>query len=294
LLDVAYNIEYGGESNIQSSLNLLYLIGYSGQGQLRIFGPSNEKYHVNGGNDQISTRMANALTGQIQLGKELVAIKQNADGTYTLTTKSGRKLTDTTFDKVVLAIPFSIMRTSVDFANAGFSALKKTAINELSMGTNSKMQLQFTDRHWENIGQNGDTFADTGYQASWHVTRAQPGASGILVDYTGGNIGASFGTGKPADRARQFLQQIEPVMPGITPLWNGKVTINHWQSYKWTLGSYSFWKVGEYTRFSGIEGIQEGNCHFAGEHTSVDFQGYLNGAVESGERVVSEILADFK
>ena len=53
LLDVAYNIEYGAESSEQSSLNLLYLLGYSGQGQLRIFGPSNEKYHVRGGNDQI-------------------------------------------------------------------------------------------------------------------------------------------------------------------------------------------------------------------------------------------------
>src|ERR1051325_11203265 len=61
LLDVAYNIEYGAESNVQSSLNLLYLLGYSGQGQLRIFGPSNEKYHVRGGNDQIPARLAAAL-----------------------------------------------------------------------------------------------------------------------------------------------------------------------------------------------------------------------------------------
>ena len=54
LLDVAYNIEYGGETTEQSSLNMLYLLAYSGQGQLRIFGPSNEKYHVVGGNDQIT------------------------------------------------------------------------------------------------------------------------------------------------------------------------------------------------------------------------------------------------
>ena len=294
LLDVAYNIEYGGESNIQSSLNLLYLIGYSGQGQLRIFGPSNEKYHVNGGNDQIATRMADALTGQIQLGKELVAIKQNLDGTFTLTFKSGKKLTDQIFDKVVLTIPFSILRNSVDYTKAGFSALKKTAISELGMGTNSKMELQFTNRYWESLGQNGDTFADTGYQASWDVSRGQPGASGILVDYTGGNIGASFGTGLPADRARQFLQQLEPVMPGITSSWNGKVATDYWTGYKWTLGSYSYWKVGQYTKFAGMESERQGNCHFAGEHTSIDFQGYLNGAVESGERAVDEILADYK
>ena len=52
------------------------------------------------------------------------------------------------------------------------------------------------------------------------------------------------------------------------------------------------------TAFSGIEGTIQpsaaGACHFAGEHTSVDFQGYLNGAVESGERAASEILGDLK
>jgi len=41
-------------------------------------------------------------------------------------------------------------------------------------------------------------------------------------------------------------------------------------------------------------GERSGNCHFAGERTSIDAQGYLNGAVESGKRVSTEILADVK
>jgi monoamine oxidase len=85
LLDVAYNIEYGAETTQQSSLNLLYLLGYSGQGQLRIFGPSNEKYHVRGGNDQIPSRLAAQLSGQLNLDHALVAIRQNANNTYQLT-----------------------------------------------------------------------------------------------------------------------------------------------------------------------------------------------------------------
>ena len=294
LLDIAYNIEYGAESSVQSSLNLLYLLGYSGQGQLRIFGPSNEKYHVRGGNDQIAKLMAQSLGGQIKLGQELTAIKLNMDDTYLLTFKKGRTFTNVTADKVVLAIPFSILRSSVDYSNAGFSPLKKTAIAELGMGTNSKLHVQFTSRHWVGLGSNGETFADTGYQNTWEVSRAQSGASGLLVDYTGGNIGASFGSGTPSSRAQQFLTQIEPVLPGITSKWNGKATVDYWQGYRWTKGSYSYWKAGQYTKFSGIERERQGNCHFAGEHTSIDFQGYLNGAVEAGERVVSEILADYK
>src|ERR671924_844627 len=82
LLDVAYNIEFGAECDQQSALNLLYLLGYSGQGKLRLFGPSNEKYHVRGGNEQIATRLGAALPGQITIGSELVAIRLTAAGTY--------------------------------------------------------------------------------------------------------------------------------------------------------------------------------------------------------------------
>jgi monoamine oxidase len=84
------------------------------------------------------------------------------------------------------------------------------------------------------------------------------------------------------------------VLPGITPHWNGRATVDFWTGNPWTRGSYSYWKVGQYTDFAGIEAAQDGNCHFAGEHTSIDFQGYLNGAVESGERAAGEILAGLK
>jgi monoamine oxidase len=135
---------------------------------------------------------------------------------------------------------------------------------------------------------------DTGYQNTWEVTRAQAGASGILVDYTGGMIGASFATGTPSSRAQQFLAQIEPVLPGITAKHNGRATIDFRAAYPWTKGSYSYWKPGQYTSFAGAEREQSFDCHFAGEHTSIDFQGYLNGGVESGERAADEIVADLR
>jgi len=294
LLDVAYNIEYGAESDEQSSLNLLYLLGYSGQGQFRVFGPSNEKYHVRGGNDQITDRLAQQLAGQITTGSELVAVRQTASGGYVLTFRNGTGTTTVTADKVVLALPFSIVRRSVDVRRAGFSARKLQAIREQGMGTNSKLHVQFGQRHWNSLGSNGETFSDLGYQNSWEVSRAQAGTAGILVNYTGGDVGASFGSGTPAERAHQFLGQIEPVLPGLSEHWNGTATVDFWPGYEWTRGSYSFWKVGQYTSFAGIEGRQEGNAHFCGEHTSVDFQGYLNGAVETGERAAGEVIDDLR
>jgi monoamine oxidase len=292
LLDVAYNIEYGAESSAQSSLNLLYLLGYVGPGQFRVFGKSDEKYHVRGGNDQVPAGLAEALEGQITTDSELVAVKRTPAGGYALTFRQGSKTTTVSADKVVFALPFSIMRRSVDLSQAGFSDRKLQAIAEQGMGTNSKLHLQFTRRHWTSLGLTGETYSDRGYQSTWEVSRAQPGQSGILVDYTGGKIGASFGSGTPTSRAQQFLAQIEPVLPGLSQYWNGKATIDFWAGYQWTRGSYSYWKVGQYTGFSGIEGRPEGNAHFCGEHTSIDFQGYLNGAVETGERAAGEVIDD--
>lgn len=291
LLDVAYTIEYGGDSSVQSSLNMLYLLAYSGQGQLRIFGPSNEKYHVRGGNDQIAERLAALVPQQIKLGTELVALASNADGTWSVATRSGGRTTAQVADHVVLALPFSLLR-KVDLTKAKLPPRKATAIEALAMGTNSKLNLQFTSRYWRSLGGNGDTYSDTGFQSTWEVSRGQAGVSGILVDYTGGSIGAGFvATSTPQAYAQRFLTQIEPLYPGISTRWNSKVTLDYWAAYPWTLGSYSYWKVGQYTGFSGVEKEAVGTCHFAGEQTSQDFQGYLEGAVESGYRAAAEIVA---
>jgi monoamine oxidase len=85
LLEVAYAIEYGAECDVQSALNLIYLLGYNSPGQFTLFGHSNEKYHVRGGNDQIVSRLADFLGSQIITGQALVALRQNPDATYRLT-----------------------------------------------------------------------------------------------------------------------------------------------------------------------------------------------------------------
>ena len=293
LLDVAYNIEYGAESSVQSALNLVYLLAYQGPGNLRIFGKSNEKYHVRGGNDQIPERLADTIGPErISLGTNLVAIARNGSA-FDLWLSKGGSTFKVTADQVVLALPFTILRT-LDYSGAAFEPRKVTAIKEQGMGTNSKLHVQFSHRHWITLGSNGETYSDRGYQNTWEVSRSQSGRSGILVNYTGGKIGASFGSGTPDSRAKQFLDQIEPVLPGLKATYNGKATLDFWTGYPWTKGSYSYWKVGQYQRFAGIERTRQGTCHFAGEHTSIDFQGYLNGAVETGQRAAAEILGDFK
>jgi len=300
LLDVAYNIEYGADTPFQSSLNLIYLLAFqSNPGNFQIFGRSDERYHLVGGNEGLPRAIAESLApGTIETGVALTAIAKNSDSTYTLALHRGTSKFNVTADHVILALPFSVLRT-LDFSAAGFGAVKTAAIQQLGYGTNAKLHLQFANRMWNNPGpwgiSNGSSYADTGYQNTWEVTRAQAGVTGILVDYTGGSIGASFTGGNTKasvvqSYALQFLSQLQPVFPGISPIWNGRATLDTPANNPFLLGSYSYWKKGQYTTIAGAEREASGNCHFAGEHCSINFQGYMEGGAEEGARAAKEIL----
>jgi len=315
LLDVAYNIEYGNVTTQQSSLNLVYLLGFSPvPGNFSIFGASDERYHLVGGNERLPQAVAAALAaGTVQLNTALTGMVRNTDGSYTLTLMSGKVTTTRVFDRVIMTIPFSVLRTILNsdsaYRDAGFDSLKQTAITQLGYGKNAKLHLQFDTRYWNTSGPwgigNGATYSDTGYQNTWEVTRAQDGTTGILVDYTGGGVPLASFTGDPSDPkvaarfARTFLSQLEPVFPGITSRWNGRATLDVPLNDPLLRGSYSYWKVGQYTQFSGYEKARQpdpltGKCHFAGEHTSQDFQGFMEGGAAEGARAAGEILSDYK
>jgi monoamine oxidase len=315
LLDVAYNIEYGNVTMQQSSLNIVYLLGFSPvPGNFSIFGASDERYHIAGGNERLPQAVAAALaSGTVQLNTALTGIVRNTDGTFTLTLKSGSATSSRVVDRVIMAIPFSVLRTILTsdaaYRAAGFDSLKQTAITQLGYGKNAKLHLQFNTRYWNASGPwgigSGTTYSDTGYQNTWDVSRAQDGTTGILVDYTGGGVPLATFSGNPNDPkvvaayAKTFLSQLEPVFPGITSRWNGRATLDVPLNDPFLRGSYSYWKVGQYTQFSGYEKARQpdptsGKCHFAGEHTSQDFQGFMEGGAAEGARAANEILSDYK
>ncbi|MGZ4465521.1 MAG: flavin monoamine oxidase family protein [Nocardioides sp.] len=307
LLDVAYNIEYGGETTDQTALNLLGLLGYRpSPGQFAIFGASDERYHIRGGNQQLPRAIAASLpAGTVRLGWRLTALATNKDGTQTLTFTSPTGTTRVTADQTILAVPLGVLQR-LDLRSAGFDSRKTGQIASMRMGKNAKLQLQFAGRPWNATGawpgiSSGETYSDVGYQNSWDVSRAQPGAQGILLEYTGGDKAGSFTPATPfsdqssayvRSAAAAFLGQVEQVLPGISSQWNGRATLSAWPTNPNSYGAYSYWPTGYCHVYAGYEGVRQGNVHFAGEHCSIDFQGYMEGGADEGQRAAGEILGD--
>ena len=233
LLDAAYAIEYGADTREQSALNLVYLLAFQPDPKtFEIFGESDERFHIRGGNQQLPQAIARhlGLDTVVQRSMRLVRLRQTAGRSYRLDFDCHGTTMEVVADYVVLALPFAVLR-EIDTDDAGFDALKRQAIQELGRGHNSKLQLQFTTRYWNQPGHpwprvsNGTTYTDTGYQASWDVTRAQGGVSGILNFYSGGSVTDAMETQRSFAQdykpgvlkdARRTLDQAEPVFPGLT------------------------------------------------------------------------------
>lgn len=305
VLDLAYATEYGADTTEQSALNLIYLLGFQpAPTGFAVFGESDEAFHIRGGNEQLPRAIARHLGDEsIELGKRLVRIKQTTRGDYRLTFKElGGETEDVHADHVVLALPFSVLR-EVDVSRAGFDALKLQAIEQLGRGRSAKTQLQFNTRVWNETGAwpgvgTGSTYSDTGYQSSWEVTRAQDGASGVINFFSGGSVAeamsstSAFATAsnlRARSDAQTALQRAEAVFPGLSAHWNGKLTQSLPHLNPLMRASYAYYRVGQYTAFGGYEGVRQDGVLFCGDHTSQDFQGFMEGAASEGRRAGREL-----
>ena len=283
--------EFGADPDTQSALNLLYLIGLEKHRRFNIDG-TDEALHVDGGMDQIASRMAAALPpGTIETSSALVALRERADGSLLCTFDSGQSRNEVEADYVCLTLPFTTLR-DVDLRRVTLSPTKRLAIDHLELGTNAKLHMQFRRRIWTAENYDGASYVQFPYEESWDVSSAQSGDYGILVGFPGGRRGVLSATAHgpaPASIADAYVRQLDRIYPGIAQQYTGTAYLDVWAHDRWHHGAYSYYRVGQYTRFAGIEGLPQRNVFFAGEHTSYNNMGYVNGAVISGERTAREI-----
>ncbi|WP_441247987.1 flavin monoamine oxidase family protein [Kitasatospora sp. McL0602] len=307
-LDVAYNVEYGADTTAQSSYAFLQMISsQANPGSFNIWGGSDERFHITGGNDQLPHAVAAALPpGTVQQGCTLTAVVRNADGTQTLSFDlDGGGTRTVTADHTILAVPLPILQRRIDLTRAGLDPMMRGVLAHMTMGYCTKLNMQFTTRPWQGTGpwpgvSNSECFADLPFQQAWDVTRGQAGGNGILVQYGGGSLAGGL---KPPtaftdatapytrDLVGRYLTQIDQLWPGTKAVWNGRATLSAWHLNPYSYGAYSYWPVGYLTTYAGYEGTAQGNLHFAGEHTSYDYQGYMNGGATEGIRTAGEVLA---
>ena len=289
-LKVAYITEYGLDEGEQSALNLINMISTDVSAKkIQVFGDSDERYKINGGNASITEHLTQRLGDQVQLGYRLEALHRRGTG-YTLSFQTpNQSLRDVRADYVLLALPFSVLREvrmTLDLPNH-----KTKAIQELGYGTNAKMLLGTTQRLWRKLAYSGEVFSDQPFQFAWDNSQGQAGVAGGLTLFSGGKAGVEVGHDTAQHQAQRLMAGMERVFPGVRATLNSKVARHHWPSAPYSKGSYACYRPGQWTSIAGAEFEAVGNLYFAGEHCSTHFQGFMNGGAETGRRAAQAMLA---
>jgi monoamine oxidase len=177
----------------------------------------------------------------------------------------------------------------------GLSQAKLTAVHSLGYGVNSKLMVSTSGRPWRGEGGRGGLidgvlYSDRGFQCLWETSRGQAGEGGVLTNFL--STAAALDTEAAAfERLQRGLQSLAPAVAAALDARTRAAMF--WPRHPYALGSYASPRVGQYTTLLEAAATPElgGRLHFAGEHTSAEFLGFMNGAVDSGERVAAEILA---
>jgi monoamine oxidase len=300
----AYIAEYGLEPEQQSCLNFLGFIHADRRSKFTPFGVfSDERYHVLDGNDRIVSGLAQALPRPVELGMKLCAVRETASGRVELTFDTPAGVVSCTHDAVVLAIPFTTLRSVQLDIDLDRVPGKRAAIDHLGYGTNAKMMVGFNRRPWIDQGGNGTAYADLAKLVCvWETNPARATSGrGVLTDYSGGSRGSALNPGAVQLEASQFLADLNFIFPGAHAAARrvkGDVVahLEHWPSNPLAKGSYTCYMPGQFTTIAGLEGLPVGNVFFAGEHANsfYDWQGFMEGAALSGVDAAAAILQSVK
>lgn len=232
-------------------------------------------HRVVDGIETLAHRMAAEVVDSITMNESLLSVEHDEESV--LVTTSRRRLRA---DQVVLACSLVPLR-SVRFDPPLPDPLQR-AIDELGYGTVTKTAIQFAERQWPA----GYATTEGVSQRLYEPTVDQIGVAGALMSYAGGDGGRNLAMAPESERLALIEADMRAVH-GITVESTGRFS-RAWSAETRYGGSYAVYRPGQITAFWEVLRRPHDRIWLAGEHVAT-WTGYLEGAVESGERVASEI-----
>jgi len=288
LLDVAYVTEFGCEAHEQPCTSFLDMIATDSSQGFAIFGSSDQRFKIEGGNVQLAQCLAHPLGERLRLGHRLVRVEPRGAALGLHFSRDAAATVEISADIVVLALPFSLLK-HVELAGV-LPAHRVSAIRDLGYGSNAKIMVGLARRLWRAQGRDGDLYSDLPGQTGWDASRLREGEAGVYTFYLGGQPGLACGADSAAQQALRMTAPMEAVFPGFGAPLSGKVLRAHWPGEPFSMGSYACSRVGQASTTGSAATGPVGRIYFAGEHCSDEFQGYMNGAAETGRKAALAIL----
>lgn len=244
-----------------------------------------QAFFIRGGSDTFPKAFAAKLGDRIHYGLPVVKIEQDSHGVRVICQQAGNRQTFSA-EYLICAIPFSVLRR-VEIS-PGFSPAKQQAIAQLGNTSVVRVFLQTRKRFWLDEGLTGSATTDLPIVTAYDKAHYLPGKRGMLEVYAAGQKARKLAAMQANERLSFTVKQMEQVLPSLQEHYEGGASIC-WDNEEWSRGAYAWFKPGQMESFLPHFAKPEGRVHFAGDHLS-PWPGWMNGALQSGNRAAQEIL----
>jgi monoamine oxidase len=265
-------------------LSLIALVDqFGGNGSTASFGTL---YRIEGGNDRLAAALAARLGQRLHLRTEVVAVSQRGP-TVRVTVKDDRRQSQITCDYLVFAVPATLLRRIP--ITPSLPAHQHNAFARLRYGRATKTLVQFSRRFWRAPGRPRAFGSPLPFGAVWDGNEEQRGRPGILSLLAGGSASDASQEIVARDGPRRLVDGLEWLGSRHAEIIGSRQIV--WENDPYARGGYAFFDPSFDPGLRAWLARPAGRIFFAGEHTSIRWQGYMNGAVESGRRAAAEVAA---
>jgi monoamine oxidase len=250
-------------------------------GGLEAYWTDSETHVCVGGSQSLAERLADEIgRSYVHLGRDVAAIRIDG-GAVTVECLDGSVFEG---DDVILAIPPSTW-ARLDIAPALPADLAP------QMGLVTKYFAKVDSRFWEPDAVSEFAQSNGPVSSTWDATNSQTGLSQFaFVAFSGGEAAAACQQAAAGDADAFYATEIGKLYPQFGDHFV-EGTFVDWSKEIHTNAGYSFPSPGQVTELYPrlLGGPHAGRLHFAGEHMSLAFNGFMEGALESGARVAADL-----
>jgi monoamine oxidase len=290
LANMATRPIFGAEARELSLLFTLFYIASSGNEKTpgtfeRNFNTRGgaQQSRFEGGSQVIAFKMAKDLKGRIVLSSPVRRIDQHKGGVTVVSDRVTVKA-----KQVIVAIPPTLA------GRIEYSPLLPFQRDQLTqrygMGALTKVACVYDRPFWRDKGFNGTGLDANGLVSATFDDSPPDGKPGIVFGFVGGDKCREYALLSKADRRQKVLDEFAKFW-GPDALKPTEFFETTWANEHWTRGCpVGIPATGALLAYGDRLRVPVGRIHWAGTETSNFWNGYMDGAVRSGERAAKEVL----